>query len=170
MYWYMCQNVFQTIRSQFLKNPNFCSLLPGARAGAVPNRPAPKPCRLNYCPVLNYYKVHRFFLSTNRIHSPPCLLVGQFQTNQQQCAILHGYWLVGSKPTNSNSLSSTTIDWPGPANHEKCAIFSTAIGWSVPHQHIELRYPQIGRQLEKKRRQNVRLKLEILEKKVSHAE
>ena len=157
MYWYMC---FLDNSQSVLKNPNFCSLLPGARAGAgsglkipgagaVANRPAPKPCRLNYCPVLNYYKVHRFFLSTNRIHSPPCLLVGQFQTNQQQCAILHGYWLVGSKPTNSNSLSSTTIGWPGPANHEKCAIFSTAIGWSVPHQPIELRYPQIGRQLEK---------------------
>ena len=30
LYWYMCLNVFLTIRSQFLKIPKFCSLLIGA--------------------------------------------------------------------------------------------------------------------------------------------
>ena len=47
MYWYeyMCKNIFQTIRSQFLKIPKLCSLSPGAgsglkitRAGAAPKQ------------------------------------------------------------------------------------------------------------------------------------
>ena len=38
MYWYMCLNVFLTIRSQFLKIPKFCSLLIGGVESTAPVR------------------------------------------------------------------------------------------------------------------------------------
>ena len=38
MYWYMCQNVFQTICSQFKKMPTLCTLSPGAGAEAAPKQ------------------------------------------------------------------------------------------------------------------------------------